>query len=138
MLKEFLSVNKLMDGVWEYPFFTKSIWNYYKVTNVAVWIIPLVTSRPIYIWFTPKWLLNTKTYCSLYSSGHKNPIICPENWSFITHLSKTWNQLVRWNLSHTLYHLNILFLLHIYRSNWISVGSDYLFKQIIFLANLSI
>lgn len=53
---------------------------------------------------------NIKKYCSLYSSDHKNPIICPENWSFITHLSKTWNQLVKWNLSHTLYHLSILFL----------------------------
>lgn len=113
--------------VQEYLFSTKPILNYYKDTNVAILIIPLVTSRPIYIWLSEKCSLNKKQ-CLLYSSDLKNPVICPEKWSFITYLSKSWNQLVKWNLSHTLYHLSI-FLLHISRSNWISVGSDDLLKH---------
>ena len=76
-----------------------------------------------------KVLPNSKKQHPPYSSDHKNSIIWPENWSFITYLLKTWNQLVKWNLSHTLYHVSILFLLHILRGNWISGGSDNLFKQ---------
>jgi len=54
-----------------------------------------------------KVLPNSKKQYSPYCSDHKNSTIHPENWSFITYHLKTWNQLVKCNLSHIYTYLEV-------------------------------